>query len=323
MQRQRRRDAEKIAEKIHEFFSAPASASLRLCGCIYLASLLGCSAQPQLPQKSVSPAPPIVSDEVAPPESDAGAPRTTTGVITCQMYQLQMPFGANSRDDAFWKLVDEDVLDVPTSILMNSNGLRVGRARIADWPVFLKILGRESAIKIAEHRITAEPGVEDARLDMSEELPEELLYIYDEHGLTMRSFDDCQNRMSLAFQWAPRKPLTIRLTVCPLVVAWRTRFDYALSDEPPPTKYLQRENFYDLHFCADVSPGEFLVVGASTATRDPNRIGSRFLTRDGPNQRYEELLILVGKPVAMNGMKTGIAKPTTRTVPGPLVKPTP
>jgi len=312
MQPQRPRDAERTIEKIQEFFCAFVSASLRLGGCICLASVLGCFTQSQSPPKIVSPAPPIVSDDAAPPAPDAGAPQTTTGVITCQMYQLQMPFGANSRDDAFWKLVDEDVVDVPTGILMNNNGLRVGRARVADWPAFLKILERESAIKIAEHRIAAEPGVEDARLDMSEELPEELLYIYDEHGLTMRSFDDCQNRMSLAFQWAPRKPLTIRVTVCPLVVAWRTRFDYALSDEPPPARYLQRENFYDLHFCADISPGEFLVVGTSTATRDPNRIGSRFLTRDGPNQRYEELLILVGKPVAMNGMKSRISKPTTR-----------
>jgi hypothetical protein len=227
------------------------------------------------------------------------------------MYQLQMPYGANSRDTAFWKLVDEDVVDVPTSILMNSNGFRVGRGRVADWPAFLKILEKESAIKIADHRITAQPAVEDAQLDMSEELPEELLYIYDEHGLTMRSYDDCQNRLSLAFQWAPRKPQTIRVTICPLVKAWRTRFDYSLADDPGPTKYLERDNFYDLHFCADISPGEFLVVGTSPATEDVNRIGSRFLTRDGPNQRYEKVLILVGRPVPMNGIRTKMARGTT------------
>jgi len=236
------------------------------------------------------------------------------------MYQLQMPFGANSRDNAFWKLVDEDVVDVPTSRLMNNNGFRVGRGRVADWPEFFRILQRESAIKTAEHRITAQPAVEDARLDMSEEMPEELLYIYDEHGLTMRSFEDCQNRMSLAFQWAPRKPMTMRVTICPYIVAWQTRFDYSLADDPPPTKYLQRNNFYDLHFCSDISPGEFLVVGTSIATEDVNRIGSRFLTRDGPNQRYEEVLILVGKPVPMNGMKMRLPKPTTRAASGPLIK---
>ena len=108
------------------------------------------------------------------------------------------------------------------------------------------------------------------------------------------------------------------MTICPVVEAWRTRFDYSLSDDPPPTKYLQRENYYDLHFSADIAPGEFLVVGTSPATRDPNRIGSRFLTRDGPNQRYEELLILVGEPVSMYGIKTHAAKPVSRPAPTSL-----
>ncbi|HEY3789901.1 MAG TPA: hypothetical protein VGL71_13665, partial [Urbifossiella sp.] len=74
------------------------------------------------------------------------------------------------------------------------------------------------------------------------------------------------------------------------------------------------------HFCSDISPGEFLVVGTSRATEDPNRIGSRFLTRDGPNQRYEELLILVGNPVPMNGIKTHMPKPTSRPSDKPAVK---
>ncbi len=158
---------------------------------------------------------------------------------------------------------------------------------------------------------------------MSEQMSEELLCIYDEHGLTMRSYDDCQNRLSLAFQWAPRRPGTIRVTICPVVKSWRQRFDYSLADDPPATKYLQRDNFYNLHFCADIAPGEFLVVGTSPATEDVNRIGSRFLTRDGPNQRYEEVLILVGKPVPMNGMRTHFPRPTTRAALKPSVKTSP
>jgi hypothetical protein len=284
--------------------------------------MLSCSTQSAVPQKNIAPAASIISGDVS-PAAEAAEPRTSTGMIRSEMYQLQTPFGANSRDEAFWKLVDEDVVDVPTDILLNSNGLRAGRGRVSDWPQFLKILQRESAIKIAEHRITAQPAVEDAQLDMGEMLSEELLYIYDEHGLTMRSFDDCQNRLSLAFQWAPRKPQTLRVTVCPVVKAWRTRFDYSLADDPPPTKYLEPNNYYDLHFCSDISPGEFLVIGTSRATEDPNRIGSRFLTRDGPNQRFEEVLILVGNPVPMNGIRTHLPKATSRPSVGTGIKSAP
>ncbi|MGD0389714.1 MAG: hypothetical protein ABSC42_12255 [Tepidisphaeraceae bacterium] len=255
-----------------------------------------------------------MSASAAPPSaaSDAKPPLTGSGIITGTMYHLQMPFGANSRDESFWKLLDEDVVDVGTNLNLNRNGLRVGRGRIADWPDFLKILLAESAIKLRETRFTAQPSFDDARLEMSDIMPEELLYIYDDHGLTMRSFDDCQNLLSLSFQWAPRKPGTIRLTVCPAIMAWRTRRDYSLSDDPPEVKYLERLNYYDLHFRADIARGEFLALGTSTATEDPNRVGSRFLTRDGPNQRYEQLLILVGQPVPMKGMKTHPAAPATR-----------
>ena len=271
--------------------------------------MIACSAhsQPQPPSRSVTPS-------VAPPPaaSDAKAPLIGSGIITGVMYQLQMPFGANSRDESFWKLVDEDVVDVATNLNLNRNGLRVGRGRVADWPDFLKILLTESAIKLRETDFTAQPSFEDARLEMSDIMPEELLFIYDDHGLTMRSFDDCQNLLSFTFQWAPRKPRTIRLTICPVIMAWRTRRDYSLSDEPAPARYLERLNYYDLHFRADIAPGEFLALGTSTATEDPNRVGSRFLTRDGPNQRYEELLILVGQPVPTKGMKIHPTGPTSR-----------
>jgi hypothetical protein len=266
--------------------------------------MIACGGRSQPPARSVTP--------VAPPpmrSSDANPPPIGSGAIFGEIYQFQMPFGANSRDDSFWKLVDEDVVDVPTNLNLNRNGLRVGRGRVADWPDYLKLLIAESAMTLNETKFLTQPSFDDARLPMSDILPEELLFIYDDHGLTMRSFDNCQNYLSLAFQWAPRKPRTMRLTICPAIMAWRTRRDYSLSDNPPEGKYLERLNYYDLHFRADVAPGEFLALGTSTATEDPNRLGSRFLTRDGPNQRYEQLLILVGQSVPTKGMKNHRAAP--------------
>jgi hypothetical protein len=282
-------------------------------GSVLLLALAACTpTPPPTAPQAPPPQPPVPAQEQNVIKGDAAPPAvtqanpmlTSAGVIRVTMYQLQMPYGANSRDDSFWKLVDEDVVDVATNINMHNNGLRVGRARMADWPDFLSILIRESAIKLRKTEYTAEPNFEDALIDMSDILPEELLFIYDDHGLTMRSYSDCQNFLSTAFQWAPRQPQTVRLTICPVVKAWRTRRDYSLADDPPSVKYLERENYYNLHWSADIHPGEFLVVGTSTATEDPNRFGSRFLTRDGPNQRFEEVLIFVGQDVGMKGIKS-------------------
>jgi hypothetical protein len=232
--------------------------------------------------------------------------------MTPTVYRLQMPFGSNSRDEGFWKLVTEDIVDVPTAQRLMRNGLRVGRANIADWPAFLKVLNAEGAMKISVSHTTSLWGFGDAPFDMTEVMPEETLFVYDEHGLEMRSYDDCKNVFSIAFSWAPRKLRTMRVTICPVVKCTRTRMDYTLSDNPHPLQIDPTEHLYNLNLSADVPPGEFMVVGTSTATEDPNRIGSRFLTRDGPNQRFEEVLIIVGESVTTTGMKAPKPLPATR-----------
>ena len=88
--------------------------------------------------RSSSVRPQVISGDVTPPAPPANARRqqANTGIITAVLYQLQMPLGANSRDDAFWKLVEEDVVDVPTSIdaeqqrpaARSRRGWRIGRS---------------------------------------------------------------------------------------------------------------------------------------------------------------------------------------------------
>ena len=263
-----------------------------------LIGMVGCTPKPS------GIAQPVISGDSAPPAAltsgSTPAPSnptptlTSTGSMTPVIYRLQAPFHANSEDSAFWKLVDEDVVDPVTSRRLYINGLRVGRARAADWPQFLEILTNEGAIKTGEGRVLAQFGFGDARPWTPDSIPEEWLFIFDEHGLTMRSFTDCKNEISMAFAWAPRKPKTIRITICPVVVC--------KTDE----------SLYNLNLTADIAPGEVLILGTSPETKDPNRVGSRFLTRNGPNQRFEELLLVVGEPIPMVPERYPKAHATTR-----------
>jgi len=295
------------------------STAIPCCAAMSFLTAAGCAAHHTMFPSAQSPQPAaqsIISGDTSPPpansDTDAAPPQTSNGTMTPVTYRLQMPYGANSRDDSFWKLVNEDIVDIPTSQRLAHNGLRVGRANIADWPNFFTVLTNEGAIKLSTSHTTSLFGFGDARFNMTDVIPEETLYIYDEHGLTMRSFDDCINQLSIAFAWAPRKLKTIRVTLCPVIQSIRSRMDYSLSDNPLPMKIQQAEKVYNLNLCADVAPGEFLVVGTSGATQDPNRVGSLFLTRDGPNQRFEEVLIIVGETVPMPLKKSHTANPTTR-----------
>src|SRR5580658_5645411 len=108
---------------------------MAICGC----ALALCACTPTRPQPAAPTAPPpqppvpaqqVISGDAAPPAVTEPNPvLTSSGVISVTMYELQTPFGANSRDDSFWKLVEEDVVDVPTNVNLNRNGLRAGRGR--------------------------------------------------------------------------------------------------------------------------------------------------------------------------------------------------
>src|ERR1700722_9483415 len=168
-------------------------------GCMVGLLQLGClpPPPPPPPPPPIPPPPPgahvITGDTVPQGANDANPSLTTTGAMSPIIYRLQAPIGANSRDESFWKLVDEDVVDVPTAGRLNLNGIRVGRGKVADWPEFLKVLTGESAIMLTKDQVLAQSAFGDARVRMTDTLSEELLFLYDEHGLTMRSFEDCQN----------------------------------------------------------------------------------------------------------------------------------
>jgi hypothetical protein len=250
----------------------------------------------------VPPPPHVISGDSVPPDQS---------VIRATIYRLQMPYGANSRDHSFWKLVDEDAVDVKTERSLWRNGFRIGRARISDWPEFFKVLNAESATDPFISSIISPPTFDRGTIRMSDLIPEELLFIFDDYGLTARSFDDCINYLAIEVEWTPRKTGSIRLRLCPDVKCTQTRMDYALANNPQPMDIARDEHIYDLNLMTDIAPGEFLVIGTTPATEDPNRVASVFLTRDGPNQRFEQVLIFVGDPGPMANMKFHHPHPTT------------
>src|SRR5580692_11362092 len=114
MQPRRREERE---DKHEEIPSRLSSRSSRLRGCILisiLAMLSGCADPPVQT--------PVISGDVSAPAVDANPQKTSTGIITGSMYRLQMPLGANSLDPAFWKPLEEDVVDVQTDFRLTTNG---------------------------------------------------------------------------------------------------------------------------------------------------------------------------------------------------------
>src|SRR5690348_11604391 len=73
-------------------------------------------------------------------QADAAAAATKDGqekvplIVYMDVNRIKVPFGTISANEAFWKRIDENVVDVATYDTLYRNGLRVGVAPGAEWP---------------------------------------------------------------------------------------------------------------------------------------------------------------------------------------------
>jgi len=257
-----------------------------LLAAILMVATFGCqTAKPAAP----SPAP-------ASPPPAAAAPPINPAVVQVYMLQLAVPFGTVSKNDEFWKLVDENVVDEPTAVMLSKNGLRVGRAQVADWPRFKDILDRDAAYSRTS-RITGVSGIGVSPLDMTGQLDRQRIFALLPDGWAGRTFGVSKDLFYFSFAWVPQQPDVLRVNVCPVVMSLRQRMDYTLTDDPVAEPAVDPARYYDLGLRADIPPNQFLIIGPSPTVAEPDTIGSNFLVQNRPSDRLEQLIIVVGKMV--------------------------
>lgn len=273
-------------------------------GLAILAALAACAGKHPATQ-------PAVTESVAPPTPSSyvdGSQIAGTGiglppqVILVYLYQFKTPYGFVSKNDKFWKFVDEDAVDVPTYDLLYRNGLRIGRVADANRGKLLGILDQQSSL-VQFGWFSTVSGKDGLPVDMTTQFTDQLLFVLDNHGITGRWYDLSKDRFSFAFQWERHRESVVRVTICPVVRTQRQRFNYAASDDPEAQSLVQDENLYDLLMRADLSSDEMLVLAPSPDADDPYRVGSRFMIRDGPTDRLEQILILSRNRLALQNAR--------------------
>src|SRR4051812_35275750 len=198
--------------------------ALAACGC----ALTGCNENTQQAAANAA-KPDAASDKPA-----ITAPFFPTGERTIQTdampevqflvqviaYKITLPAGAVSRNADFWKRVKETAVDVPTYELLFKNGVRVGVAASAEWEYLKGVLEQNPAI--TQPSTATGRDVKDLDMELKLKVPYQDLFYYDATGeLVGRSFERCDNLLRMSFQPAPRKPGTVRMTLCPVVRALR------------------------------------------------------------------------------------------------------
>ncbi len=218
--------------------------------------------------------------------------------IEMTLYKLTVPYGTVSRNEKFWKRIDESVVDVTTYQTLFKNGIRVGEAPTSEWDYFKKIMADNPAVTQVSSLVTVDGRTVD--LPLRKEIPSQDIFYFDSaNELHGRSFGPCDNLMTAVLQPAPRKKNTVRLTLCPVVRSMEKRLRYNPDGKDGDFVYLAPEHLYDLNLRADVPVDSFFIVAPSGEATWPTSVGNRFLVNDGAAERTETILLLIPRIIKM------------------------
>jgi hypothetical protein len=220
---------------------------------------------------------------------------------------LQVPAGTVSRNEKFWKRVDEQCLDPVTYDLLYKNGVRVGEAPIAEWDYFRQLIADHPAVATASDLVAAES--KPVEFTVRKDIVGQTIFYYDRaNQLVGKSFDASENLITIAFQQAPRKPQTMRVVLCPVVRSKYKRLEFSPLNREMEITYTAPERLYDLNLKADVPVDNFLIVAPSSDASLPTSIGNSFFTLDGPAERLENVLLIVPKSIRIEQVPSPVAK---------------
>ena len=215
-------------------------------------------------------------------------------------YKITLPAGAVSRNPEFWKHVKENAVDVASYELLYKNGVRVGVAASTEWEYLKGVLDQNPAM--SQTSTYTGRDAKDVDTELKVKVDYQNVFYYDTTGeMVGRTHERCDNLLRMSFQPTPRKPGTVRLTLCPVIRSLRQRI-VAIGDVN--TRQIEEfypEQLYDLNLTVDVPLDEFLVVGPSAEAKWPTSLGTAFLVEDGATEQKETLLIFRPIPFAERG----------------------
>jgi hypothetical protein len=211
-----------------------------------------------------------------------------------EVYVIALPEGTVSRNEAFWRRVDEQVVDPGAYDVLSKNGIRIGTAAIGEWDYFKTILEQYPASHQRSEYVTARG--QSVQLPIRSEQALQTVFHLDRSGvLHGRTYDQCQNHWAMTLYPTPGKADAVRVGLSPVVRSQRQRAEVSRSGESMDVAYILDERVYDdLGLTVDVAEGSFLVLAPSEQASWPNSIGNRFLlSEDAKLGRMENVILVV------------------------------
>jgi hypothetical protein len=291
-----------------------------LCGTtlLLLALVCGCiddkkrtAPVPPTPQSaSVVPHDNIISavQMEAPPGSPRDAQPTVPMVFQLACYQITVPVGTVSKNEDFWKRIDETAMDPARHDLLLHNGMRLGTAPLSEFENIRSFLEDTQTHSKVMGTVGAE--AQNMELPMRSNIPFETICYYGQgNEMTGRTFDASENIFNISYRRTPRKLGDMRLTLAPRVRSIKKHLEYTAKNDEIEIQYVAPQKFY-LNIEADLPMDQFLVLGPADTSDLPTCIGHQFFLKDEPAQQMEQVLIFAAQPFRIDEIKEARKDPS-------------
>ena len=274
--------------------------------CLIPLAIAGCSAQ-----KSASTQPQVdlsaytdqykpyipATQPVAPvtdqlPQSPRDAQPAVALRYTVEIWEIMLPRDSVSTDDAFWKRVNEQALDLPTYDLLFKNGIRVGEMPLSEVGTIRKLIedrkGTRTVVEGTEGRQVEIP----VRTNITNQ---NIFYLDRTNSLVGRSWENCDDLFYFSFESTPRNPGKIRIAFTPVVRSRERHLRYSITPGKPDAEFHEvvEESNYDATISADLPLESIMVIAPSVEARWPTSLGGTFWVQSTPSQQLERLMVII------------------------------
>lgn len=235
----------------------------------------------------------------APADAPRDAQAAKPVMFQVDVFRISVPFGTFTGNEAFWKRMDEQCVDAFQGDLLNRNGIRVGLAPNSEIEFFKRFMEEKPVVTKLTTTATEVPLVE---IEMQKELPHQTISFFNP-DLRIQDYEGSSNVLNMSFQPAPRKPGCMRLTLAPMVRSTHKHYTFTKLNNEVELQYINPETYYDLKLRVDIPQDQFFIVMPSADARYETSVGSAFLTKSGPTDRLEQILLIIPRAINVDQPK--------------------
>jgi len=228
-------------------------------------------------------------------------PTVLVTIFTFNVLRVRVPAPLFSGSGKLWNHLETDFFPAETSKLLHRNGVRIARGRTDAWPPIKAILETESRVQTSQSRVTLSNGL-PLLLELNAQPKDQILFVYRRDGtLAGAPWRSSTNLLRIDYGMTPAATDAILLEVAPELrldssasQALRAPWD---TSRPAGRSLVLRE----LAVRVQLEPGQFLVIGPSSATAElPYIVGSLLLREEIDGEVYESVYF-VTPTVSLSG----------------------